>query len=316
MTVGIILNNTHTSVAVADSRVLLDNIRFGDVANKLVTIKSPHYDGAMVGAGAAQVIFQVFRHVKTLDIPNLEAFLKSVREYWFNLQEDIKMQVLDAYYAKVNNIAKHLKRDNSETLDTQDIMYKMGQIEDSMLADCLFAAYDRKANRIKKYRMYPETCKLESNFESIIGSGADAAELELLKLIPGASLGSIEAKEMVFFAMCGYIRATQNVGVGGLPKIAIITKEGVKKVSKHHSITLANIVAAYEAGVVPRAYAEEQVANILMGRADYNAIGETLKMTPYSVQNLLVPLDSWIVSANLQRYPKKDIVPENKKPSK
>ena len=178
----------------------------------------------------------------------------------------------------------------------------LGGLEDYITSDFVAAFYDKKEGRVKKYMINAAIYTEDPIFETVIGSGADSAGLELMKLISGAPLGKLHKCEIAFFALCAYVRATQNVGVGGNPKIALIDKDGSKIVSREDSIALANITAAYHADLLPRAYAEHNAELILRGQGKYEEVAKAVGMNEFVLKNHLVPLDSWLNLANNLRY--------------
>lgn len=306
MTVGIILNNKNSGVAIADSKVMIDN-RLGDAANKLITIKAKDYEGAVVGAGSGQALFSLFKYMKTLKKKNFEDFLKCSRDYWFKQLMHIEEQLMDSGKNKMDTISKSFKDDANpmqEQMALESIMQEIEFVERAFASECLAAVFDRQQKCVRKYSLTNYMYKEEAAFECVIGGGFDTAYPELLRLIPGAPLSKLDIEEIAFFAMCTYVRATQNIGVGGPPKIALINSKGVKKVNKGKSVALTNIVGAYMADIIARPYAEEQVLSVLKGKADYSEVGEKIGLEGDSITNLLVPLDSWISCANRQRYNK------------
>ncbi len=295
MTVCIILNNKKYGVAIADSRAVYDDNRLGDVANKLTILKTKNYGGAVVGAGDAQLVFSLLQKAKSVKSGSYEKLLKILRNYLFDVLENLRLQLLEADKKLNENTASIL--DNLEPINSEDL-------EQIYNSECLIAAYDFKRQRILKHRIYPELYIPDTTFESVIGSGKDAAELELLRLIPGVPISRLNLEEITFFAMCAYVRATQNVGVGGAPKVALIQEQGVSKLNKQKCITLANLVAAYSAEVVGRDYAEEQLKNIMKNIPNYASLGSKLNLNENTLRSLLIPLGSWISYNNNQRYKK------------
>ena len=320
MTVGLVLNNRDYGVALADSMVTIGDDRKGDTANKLLHIKAKGFYGAMVGAGDALNIFATFEEIRGKKFKNPKNMLESIRNFALEYSLDIDRQAMESQM-KIEEIAKkyHGKEENNEETDDnedeqEDDMFGfkkrkkiiLGGIEDYLTSDFVAAVYDKNEKRIRKYAVNAGFYAEDHFFESVIGSGADSAGLELMMLMSGAPLSKLHKCEIAFFGLCAYVRATQNVGVGGIPKIALIDKEGSTIVSREDAITLANITAAYHADLVPRAYAEHNAEMVLRGEGKYGEFAEKVGMNEFTLKNLLVPLDSWLNLGNNLRYSQKE----------
>ncbi|MFA5888578.1 MAG: hypothetical protein WC852_07765 [Candidatus Nanoarchaeia archaeon] len=318
MTVGLVLNNRDYGVALADSMVTIGDERKGDTANKLLHINAKDFYGAMVSAGDAINIFATFEHIKDQTFKNPKKMLDSIKKFSLDYSLNIDRQALESQM-KIEEIAKKYQgkaeeqedENESEEGNEEDAeenplglkeKYKLGGLEDYITSDFVAAFYDKKEGRVRKYMINAAIYTEDPIFETVIGSGADSAGLELMKLISGAPLGKLHKCEIAFFALCAYVRATQNVGVGGNPKIALIDKDGSKIVSREDSIALANIVSAYHADLLPRAYAEHNAELILRGQGKYEEVAQAFNMTEFTLKNMLMPLDSWLNLANNLRY--------------
>ncbi|MEK6864650.1 MAG: hypothetical protein AABX27_05110, partial [Nanoarchaeota archaeon] len=321
MTVGLVLNNRDYGVALADSMVTIGDERKGDTANKLLHINAKDFYGAMVSAGDAINIFATFEHIKDQTFKNPKKMLESIKNFSLEYSLNIDRQALESQM-KIEEIAKKYRGKDEEQEDEEDESEEgngkeqeddmfgskkrkkaiLGGLEDYITSDFVAAFYDKKEGRVKKYFINAAIYTEDPIFETVIGSGADSAGLELMKLISGAPLGKLHKCEIAFFALCAYVRATQNVGVGGNPKIALIDKDGSKIVSREDSIALANITAAYHADLLPRAYAEHNAELILRGQGKYEEVAQAFNMTEFTLKNMLMPLDSWLNLANNLRY--------------
>ncbi|MDI6737359.1 MAG: hypothetical protein QME12_02465 [Nanoarchaeota archaeon] len=320
MTVGLVLNNKDYGVALADSMVTIGDYRKGDTANKLLHINAKDFYGAMVGAGDAINIFAAFEHIKDKTFKEPKTMLEEVRNFSLEYQLNIDRQALESQM-KIEELAKKYRgnpedsggetedeEDNGEGQENDIFGFKrrkkaiLGGIEDYMTSDFVTAIYDKKEQRVRKYFINAAIYAEDPIFETVIGSGADSAGLELARLISGAPLNKLHQREIAFFGLCAYVRATQNIGVGGIPKIALIDKEGSKIVSREDSIALANITAAYHADLLPRAYAEHNAELVLRGRGKYEKVAQAVGMNEFALKNHLVPLDSWLNLANNLRY--------------
>ncbi len=99
------------------------------------------------------------------------------------------------------------------------------------------------------------------------------------------------------------MNTTLNPSVGGAPQVALINEERVKILEKDRAIALGNVMGAYEAGKLPRDFAERYAKTILRGTANYKEIAYVLDLTPQSLKTIMVPLSSWIAGENVKRYP-------------
>jgi len=303
MTVGIALTNKNYGVMMADSRLTLGKERSVDAANKLIVVKAKNYEGAMVGAGDAGLVFTLFEYAKSITCGSLENFIERIQKevadrmvgdrartlrYYKNMLEKEAEEI----YTNEEEKRAYVENNILEFIKEQDRIYEL-----FYASKFIIAAFDKKNKRIRKFELDHTNIVETSVFESIIGSGSDAAGLELMRLIPGLPLGKLCLNEMTFLALCAYVRATQNIGVGGVPKIALIEKK-VRLLEKCDAITLANLVAAYEADIIQRDYVEVEVAKIINREADYQEIANKLELSTKALQNYIIPLDSWVSSAN------------------
>ncbi|MFH1065705.1 MAG: hypothetical protein V1734_04345 [Nanoarchaeota archaeon] len=318
MTVGLVLNNRDYGVALADSMVTIGNDRKGDTANKLLHINAKNFYGAMVGAGEALNIFAAFEDIRDRKFQKPDKMLEAIRNFALEYGLNIDRQAMESQM-KIEKAAEKYKdkADESENEEgeeeAEDIFgfqkrkkSILGGLEDYMTSDFVAAVYDKNEKRVRKYAVNAAFYAEDPFFETVIGSGADSAGLELMRLMSGAPLSKLHKCEIAFFGLCAYVRATQNVGVGGIPKMALIDKDGSKIVSREDSIALANITAAYHADLVPRGYAEHNAELVLRGQGKYEDIAKTLGMNEFTLKNYLIPLDSWLSLGNNMRYsPKK-----------
>lgn len=319
MTVGLILNNRDYGVALADAMVTIGDARKGDIANKLLHITAKDFYGAMVGAGDAANIFATFDSTRRKKPNAIERFMEEIRNFSLEYSLSIDRQAIESQ-KKVDDVMRKYEPNEDEGRrdgDDEDGEERdepfgfrkgkrrvIGGIEEYLTSAFAAAVYDKKERRIKKYAINAAFAAEDPFFESVIGSGGDSAQLELMRLMSGAPLSKLYKCEIAFFGLCAYVRATQNVGVGGVPKIALIDSTGSTIVSRGDSIALANIVAAYHADVVDRAFAEQNVGLIIRGKGEYDAVAEKLSLSKSVLSDLLIPLDSWINSANAKRYAK------------
>lgn len=314
MTVGLVLNNRDYGVALADSMVTIGDARKGDTANKLLHINAKDFYGAMVGAGDALNIFATFEDVKDKTFNNPKKLLETAKNFSLEYSLNIDRQAMEAQM-KIEEIAKKYRdkmgeqeEDGGEDPESDIFGFSkrkkniLGGLEDYITSEFATAFYDKKEKRVRKYAISAVAYVEDPIFETAIGSGADSAGLELARLISGAPLGKLHKCEIAFFALCAYVRATQNIGVGGIPKIALIDKDGSKIVSREDSIALANITAAYHADILPRAYAEHNAELILRGKGNYEEVAQAVNMNELTLKNFLIPLDSWLNFANNLRY--------------
>ena len=302
MTVGIILNNEHSGVAIADSRITSNNQRQSDSANKLTTIVENSYEGAILGAGDASMIFSLLKHAKRARNETLEGFLADIKNTWFNIIEETRLQIIEFQSKVSRNETDAMGEGMPLQFNPENDITPPPEPFD--MSECMTIFYDRKEQRIKKHRIFPEAYMEDHIFESVIGSGSDAAGLEFLRLMPGTSIKSLGHREIAFFGMCAYVKATQNIGVGGMPKIALIDKMGVTKISKEAAVSMANIIGAYTSELITRDYAELHFGEVMTGLVDYANIEKHIGLPKFALENLLVPLESWIGYANRKRYRK------------
>ncbi|MDD4878704.1 MAG: hypothetical protein PHO02_06770 [Candidatus Nanoarchaeia archaeon] len=321
MTVGLVLNNRDYGVALADSMVTIGDYRKGDTANKLLHINANRFYGAMVGAGDALNIFATFEDTKEREFTTPKKMLESVKNFALEYHLNIDRQAIESQI-KIEEIAKKYKgkmpevdeEQEGETESEEEDMFGfrkrkksiLGGLEDYMTSDFVAAIYDKREKRIRKYAVNAAFVAEDPFFESVIGSGSDSAGLELMRLMSGAPLNKLHKCEIAFFGLCAYVRATQNVGVGGIPKIALIDKDGSTIVSREDSIALANIVSAYHADLIPRPYAEHNAELVLRGQGKYEEVAQSIGMNEFVLKNHLVPLDSWLNLGNNLRYSPKE----------
>ncbi|MBU2638169.1 MAG: hypothetical protein KJ955_04300 [Nanoarchaeota archaeon] len=343
MTVGLILNNQDYGVAIADSQITIGDSRSANLANKLLQVNAKEYHGAMVGSGDAITLYHVLEQVRSMKPASLAKLLDRIKELSLELPLSIEQQMAEAgkkiqgalgvksqeapdemdlmsilqtgqgrkrdEYAKLQQqIRKHISRltriqPRLEMDANKGQMF--GGIEQFITHELIFAAYDKKASRIRKYVITSLCYGEDSSFETITGSGTDASELELMKLLPGIRLKERRHPEIAFFALCAFVRATQNVGVGGIPKIALISKERTRVLKRKESVALANIIAAYQAELVTRVFAEQSVEDVIGKKANYEEMARKTGKSQDHLCGLLTPMDYWIAYANEKRYASK-----------
>ena len=136
-----------------------------------------------------------------------------------------------------------------------------------------------------------------------IGSGSDGSNSYFSNVLQGINVKDLDLPRLCYLAMNGYCFSNVNHGVGGVPKLAIVEKDGVKILDRNKSICLANVSGAHLTGgtanldrpAVVKIYEE-----VLSGKeADYDRISKTLDLTPNALCNLYIPFSSWQEHANL-----------------
>jgi hypothetical protein len=268
------------------------------------------YQGVSFGAGRGDRILGLFNDIRGTSPANLEQFLSEVHQKFRSRQDkidEVYLASLREEIAKaVQLITSPEERKKAIDVKTKEILH---QWEKSKLDDddaFLFSAYDKNAGRVRVFSMngisYGEA--FSDHFE--IGSGADGANLYLSTRLQGLDVSRLPLEDLAFFALNAHATSTINRGVGGTPKIAIVSKEG-KILSPSQTVALVNISGAYlaEYAASNRKTVRDEMKGILtVERPGYEAIAMRLGIDKTTLTTLCIPYSTWQETANRALFPK------------
>lgn len=259
MTTGIALTNGLETVLLCDEMVTAGQ-RQSVSAIKLGEISTDSYHGALIGAGAANIVLGgiTAAHIKEIGEGSLDEFIGQVGK-WVGK----KLDAYDRHWLseQLNNATKkselisseqeRLQYMNAETarIWQQFDQYKEGQRQNPVL-QLIVAAHDKKLAKARVF-LISGTLGEEIYLPHVeIGSGADAAQLYFLEMLQGINTGNLKADQLLVHVSSAYMKSTLNVGVGGTPRMMLITEKEARNLSGLVAPLLTNVCGYHLAGAL------------------------------------------------------------------
>ncbi|MBW2991315.1 hypothetical protein KY348_06475 [Candidatus Woesearchaeota archaeon] len=313
MTVGISFTNGLEAIVITDSRVSGWG-RQSDSINKLEKFEKDNYSGVMFGSGSGNKVEGILTNIEGEHFTGntVEEYVASIhkklREKTDEIEriyaQNIKKNILNQaeIISDPNNKKDYIKNEESKELNNFR--------RDKRDGSALFAltSFDKQEGKIRQFQFH-ETAYAEQYGSHIeIGSGADGAHWYFTTKLQGMDNKKLKPDQLAFYAMNAYSFSTMNRGVGGTPKMAHVSKQGVKIIPLEQTRVLANLSGAYLAELpetkldydnTKRCFKE--VLNEKEPR--YDMINMTLGFGKDNIaQTTLIPYASWQEKANSERF--------------
>lgn len=269
MTTGIALTNGLETVLLCDEMVTAGQ-RQSVSAVKLGEISTDNYHGALVGAGAANIVLGAITATQSKEIggDSLDEFLGQVvkwvggkldayDKHWLSEQLNGAMKKGELISGEQERL-QYLNAERAR-IGQQFDQYKEQQRQQPAL-QLIVAAHDKKLAKAKIF-LISGTLGEEVFLPHLeIGSGADAAQLYFLEMLQGVNTGNLDKAKLLVHASCAYMRSTLNVGVGGTPRMVLVTEKDAQNLSGLVAPFLTN-VCGYHLGGALTAKEVEDAAN-------------------------------------------------------
>lgn len=310
MTVGITLDNGIEALVVTDSRVSGAG-RQSDSSNKLGVFSKDNYHGTVFGAGSANLALSVIDRPQDFEGAEIDGYVDDIQKQLNSLVDVYDKQVVErgridtekkaVLYTDEADRKRYINDENTKVLQALERNQTERQTQ------LVLVAYDTVKKSIRKFSV-----NLDTHLELFIphheiGSGADGAHWYFSTKLQGADPKKLKSEDLAFFGVNGYSQATVNFGVGGIPKIAFVTKDGVRVLSPEQACALANLSGAYlaEFDSLTTHSVRRHFKDVLSEeRPRYAAIARTLGMNRDAFTGTVIPYSSWQEQVNTKRYGK------------
>jgi len=343
MTVGIALTNGLDAVVMTDSRVSIHG-RQSDSVNKMGEFSNPLYSGVVCGTGFGNLLEGIIKNMDAFSGDNLAEFVKCMndsyiqtlvkrRDYYILsvkaeiyrkadlfLFDESTMNELKKYIGmgfKGDELERYMKQEvvsNKEKFDKY-VEQEIKSFEQSYDKDknnnptsFMVVGFDMKVGKIGLFNFGDSgVYDINSNHYEL-GSGADGANFYLESKLQGVDCRNLDTAGLAFFVVNAYHNATINHGVGGTPKIAIISKEGTKVLDIERTRAMTNISGAYLSEFNPEVLTPEFMDilfdRVLNGIPDYGNWAKPVGLDRDAFTTMYIPLSSWQERANNLRFKK------------
>ncbi len=172
----------------------------------------------------------------------------------------------------------------------------------------ILTAFDSTTGKIRNFFINIMGDYENSQDHIEIGSGIDGANIYFATKLQGLDVKTLTVSDMAFFVTNAYSQSTVNQGVGGTPKIAIVSKDGSAVLDVEKSIVLANISGAYLAEFPANGLSHNWVRGcfrevLAEKEPRYDIIAEVLGLNRETLATTYIPFSSWQERANKQLFP-------------
>ncbi|MBI5001954.1 hypothetical protein HZC31_01065 [Candidatus Woesearchaeota archaeon] len=312
MTVGISLTNGKEAIVIADSRVSAAG-RQSDSANKLDTFSCNNYAGVLFGAGYGNLVLGVLKSLSSFKGGSLDQFIEVVVRDHQQRVRNADCSYLEYVKGEIQKKAEVIADEEQKRRFIYEEQHKAMEnyARNKQVADTIFTvvAYDQQADKVRLFSINEASAMQNFQDHSEIGSGADGAHMYLSTKLQGVDTTQLPLQDLIFFALNAYNQATVNQGVGGTPKIAVVSKQGIKVLEYERTVALANLSGACLSGF-PEGVTSDTVRKSLAAIAtgenpQYPEIAAIVGIEPTVLSGLYVPYSSWQERANRQLFPHK-----------
>ena len=314
MTFGacLVKKNNLEAIIITDSRGTYSG-RESDAYSKIETFEKNDCHGALFGSGSANLLFGAFREVKEAKGNSIEKIANEIRKKHERRLWKIEQSMLDYISSETKKKVNELhKKANSEAYPLDLSNYFQSEItngigivnnwKDSHRTEFLIAGVDAaESPEIKMFYFSEEIFSPIYDSFFVLGSAQDASEMYFLEQLTKDGLKNTE--DLIFHALNGFHTGCNNVGVGGLPSIVIINKDGIKNIPKKEVIALMNLTGAYLSGYIRDKIDKKSFLNLIkeMYNENPDAIKEASKITKLNTEyfkKLAIPYSSWRMLCN------------------
>lgn len=313
MTVGLYISNGLEAIIITDPRVS-GNQRESDTVNKQGLFNPKDYHGVIFGSGNSQPIMQMFyKTLKTCSGKDIGAYVGNLQK----AHEKERDKEFSSYLKKANKkintkslvINNPDERKGYTASEKNKLLEEWDQEYSKSKTEFLTVGFDKKQNKISSFYFGDNTgnsIELFQDYQSI-GSGSDAAGLHFGTKLVGVDTKKLKLEDLMYFAINAYSESTHNQGVGGTPKITIISKEGNKNLSKYRTKALTNLSGAYLSRENEEQLITDNTINIMKGiindkSPDYKNIAETIGLNKETLITKTIPYSEWQESSNSKRF--------------
>jgi hypothetical protein len=343
MTVGIALTNGLDAVVMTDSRVSIHG-RQSDSVNKMGEFSNQLYSGVVCGTGFGNLLEGIIKNIDTFTGDDLAEFVKCMNDSYIQTlvkrREFIVSEAKSEIYRKANlylfddatmvAIRKYLgmgfKGDELERYVRQEVAsfkerfdkyvdQEIKSFEQSYDKDknnnptsFMVVGFDMKMGKIGLFNFSDSGVYDINSSHYELGSGADGANFYLESKLQGVDCKNLDVAGLAFFVVNAYHNATINHGVGGTPKIAIVSKKCTNVLDIERTRALTNISGAYLSEFNPEVLTPEYMDvlfdRVLTGIPDYAKWAKSVGLNEETFTTMYIPLSSWQERANNLRFKK------------
>jgi hypothetical protein len=311
MTVGIGFTNGIEAVVITDSRVssrVSGSGRQSDSVDKMGTFSTEKYSGVIYGTGSANVLLGTIKLLKDFSKSNnLDSFTEEVfKEYKIRIDE-YDTQVLESSVNEIRKksklIEKEEERNQFERKGIHEIIEDYDKNKSLMNTPMTIVSYDNEKKKIRVFEVNQVFKAEVFSAHGEIGAGRDGANLYLSAKLQGKNIDKLSLSEMIFFTLNAYSFSTVNQGVGGTPKIAIISEKGYNILEPEKTIALTNLSGAYLSEVSPSEIDNSSTKKIIEyilnnDKPNYISFAQKIGINEDTFKNIYIPYSSWQERAN------------------
>lgn len=311
MTVGISLTNGLEAVVITDSRGSnKSSQRKTDSEIKLVGVKGQEHHGVLYATGLDYFIYGLHALVTKETEKSEEEFIawlsscfnerrkKSEEEHLIYVREEVERRGL--IYADPAQRAHFIQSTIAQQLQAFN--------EKKNDADTRFmvVVYEEGQNRINMWSISDTGYSKKDTRKIIIGSGQEEADAYIRTKTEGINFQSLSVSDILFFGINAYAYSTQITSVGGIPQIAIVSKDGTRILERERAIALANLSGAYLAAGSKRLTirnTRKAMRGILEAEfPQYDIVAEQMDTDPKTITGIYIPYSSWQERANRRLF--------------
>lgn len=316
MTVGISLTNGLEAIVITDSRVSSQAGRQSDCVNKTRFFNNRYYKGVIFGTGSSVFVLGLLNYINELTSShnnknNLDNLVNSLQERYkatINREDCLYLQNhKDEILKKASTISDEGERINYIKKEIAELMQRYIDMKEepnhiTNTTYFILVAYDKKMNKIRQFHITSKY-SIELPLEHIeIGAGADGANMYFFSKLQGIDVSELALGDLGFFAANAYSLSTINTGVGGTPKIAVISQGDVKILSPNRTTAIVNLSGAYLASEgsvsLSQKIVREYINGIINGKPQYNKIATAIGIEQSTLKNIYIPYSSWVERTN------------------
>lgn len=315
MTVGISLTNGLEAVVITDGRVSGMGGRQSDSADKMGLFVKDNYVGVISGSGVSNLVNEINKNVNRIQGENLDEFVYGIQQKHKSSVDKFKDGYLQYEKEEIERRSNiYANEEDQRGFKQNETVRRLNKYEEHTndnRAEFLLTAFDREAERIRVFYVNSELVS-EWHLDHIEnGSGSDGANLYLATKLQGIDPSKLSFSDIAFFAMNAYSLSTVNMGVGGTPKIAKVSKdedkEGAKVIDLEKTTILGNLSGAYLSEFNPELTAERtrDFFKTIMDEnqePDYETIAGMLDLNVGVLTTTYIPLSSWQDRSNRQHF--------------
>lgn len=299
MTVGLYFTNGLEAIVITDSRVSGSG-RQSDSVDKMGEFSHDNYSGVIFGTGDGNILLGVFDYLGDISTDSLDKFVKSVHDKYRVKINHSDNQFLEKEKLEVEKksilIPGRKERNKFVQQMKSDILNKYDRFkhDPSSQTPLMLVANDESKGKVRMFYMTFDGVDELFSSHVEIGSGRDGSNIYLGTKLQGVDAKILASHELAFFAANAYCNSTINQGVGGLPKIAKLSREGVEILPTEKSVALINLSGAYLAGFNHDKLSPESTIGLFNAIINY-------KRPPYSrVAKILDIKESTLITAYIQ----------------